>query len=101
MSSSHGAKRSSDVEMGEATSPALIPTSPVEVPSCVADNLSFRERLVRLQAEKEQVRAGPEFPSSSALAIAPEGPEGKDPVLGKGGGDAAPGLDEATGEEGA
>ncbi|KAF3502607.1 hypothetical protein F2Q69_00043864 [Brassica cretica] len=30
-----------------------------------------------------------------------EGPEAKDPVLGKGGGDAAPGLDEATGEEGA
>ncbi|KAF2532362.1 hypothetical protein F2Q70_00030775 [Brassica cretica] len=71
MSSSHGDKRSSDVEMGEAISPATIPTSPVEVPSCVADNLSFRERLVRLQAEKEQVRACPEFPSSSALAIAP------------------------------
>ena len=30
-----------------------------------------------------------------------EGPEGKDPVLGESGGDAAPGLDEATGEEGA
>ncbi|KAF3578251.1 hypothetical protein DY000_02031042 [Brassica cretica] len=30
-----------------------------------------------------------------------EGIEGKDPVLGEGGGDAAPGLDEATGEEGA
>ncbi|KAF3593664.1 hypothetical protein DY000_02022315 [Brassica cretica] len=27
--------------------------------------------------------------------------EGKDPVLGEGGGDAAPGLDEATSEEGA
>ncbi|KAF2553915.1 hypothetical protein F2Q68_00033766 [Brassica cretica] len=45
MSSSHGDKRSSDVEMGEATSPAPILTSPV--------------------------RAGAEFPSSSALAIAP------------------------------
>ncbi|KAF3527186.1 hypothetical protein F2Q69_00046073 [Brassica cretica] len=45
MSSSHGDKRSSDVEMGDATSPALIPTSPV--------------------------RAGAEFPFSSALAIAP------------------------------
>ncbi|KAF3526474.1 hypothetical protein F2Q69_00047624 [Brassica cretica] len=44
MSSSHCDKRSSDVEMGEATSPAPIPTSPV--------------------------RAGAEFPSSSALAIA-------------------------------
>ncbi|KAF2539619.1 hypothetical protein F2Q68_00022025 [Brassica cretica] len=54
-----------------ATSPAPIPTSPVEAPACVADHLSFRERLVRRQAEKEQVRAGAEFPSSSALAIAP------------------------------
>ncbi|KAF3514723.1 hypothetical protein F2Q69_00007303 [Brassica cretica] len=56
--------------MGEVTSPAPIPTSPVEAPACVADHLSFRERLVRGQAEKEQVRAGAEFPSSSALAIA-------------------------------
>ncbi|KAF3568893.1 hypothetical protein DY000_02015730 [Brassica cretica] len=71
MSSSHGDQRSSNVEMGEATSPAPIPTSPVEAPACVADHLSFRERLVRRQAEKEQVRAGAEFPSSSALAIAP------------------------------
>ncbi|KAL0668033.1 hypothetical protein Bca4012_030737 [Brassica carinata] len=71
MSSSHGDKRSSDVEMGEATSPAPIPTSPVEAPACVADHLSFRDRLVRRQAEKEQVRAGAEFTSSSALAIAP------------------------------
>ncbi|KAF3575331.1 hypothetical protein F2Q69_00059133 [Brassica cretica] len=71
MSSSHGDKRSSDVEMGKATSPALIPTSLVEAPACVADHLSFRERLVRGQAEKELVRAGAEFPSSSALAIAP------------------------------
>ncbi|KAF2541378.1 hypothetical protein F2Q68_00032207 [Brassica cretica] len=71
MSSSHGDKRSSDVEMGEATSPAPIPTSPVEAPACVADDLSFQERLVRRQAEKEQLRAGAEFPSSSALAIAP------------------------------
>ncbi|WZZ43843.1 hypothetical protein YC2023_040102 [Brassica napus] len=71
MSSSHGDKRSSDVEMGEATSPAPISTSPVEASACVADHLSFRERLVRRQAEKEQVRAGAEFPSSSALTIAP------------------------------
>ncbi|KAF2611960.1 hypothetical protein F2Q70_00012229 [Brassica cretica] len=71
MSSSHGDKRSSDVEMGEATSPAPIPTSPVEAPACVADHLSFRERLVCRQAKKEQVRAGAEFPSSSALAVAP------------------------------
>ncbi|KAF3484699.1 hypothetical protein F2Q69_00054255 [Brassica cretica] len=55
MSSSHGDKRSSDVEMGEATSPAPILTSPVEAPACVADHLSFRERLVCRQAEKEQV----------------------------------------------
>ncbi|KAF3567169.1 hypothetical protein DY000_02012993 [Brassica cretica] len=71
MSSSHGDKRSFDVEMGEATSPAPIPTSLVEAPACVADHLSFREKLVRRHAEKEQVRAGAELPSSSALAVAP------------------------------
>ncbi|KAF3525654.1 hypothetical protein F2Q69_00050705 [Brassica cretica] len=71
MSSSHGDKRSSDVEMGEATSPAPMPNSSVKAPACVADHLSLRERLVRRQAEKKQVRAGAEFPSSSALAIAP------------------------------
>ncbi|KAF3513652.1 hypothetical protein F2Q69_00004925 [Brassica cretica] len=71
MSSSHGDKKISDVEMVEATSPAPIPTSPVKTPACVANHLSFREKLVRRQAEKEQVRAGAEFPSSSALAIAP------------------------------
>ncbi|KAF3504779.1 hypothetical protein F2Q69_00042275 [Brassica cretica] len=71
MSSSHGDIRSSDVEMGEAPSLAPIPTSLVEAPACVANHLSFRERLVRRQAEKEQVRAGAEFPSSSALAISP------------------------------
>ena len=70
MSSSQGDKRNSDVEMGEATSPAPIPTSPVEAPACVADHLSFRERLVCRQDEKELVRAGTEFPSSSAPAIA-------------------------------
>ena len=70
MSSSQGDKRSSDVEMGEATSPAPILTSLIEAPACVADHLSFQERLVRRQAEKEPVRAGTEFPSYSALAIA-------------------------------
>ncbi|KAF3500357.1 hypothetical protein F2Q69_00042323 [Brassica cretica] len=80
MSSSHGDKRSSDVDMGKATSPAPIPTSPVEAPACVADHLSFREKLVRRQAEKEQVRAGAELPSSSALALAPgHGTEGVTP----------------------
>ncbi|KAL0824777.1 hypothetical protein Bca101_048454 [Brassica carinata] len=80
MSSSHGDKRSTDVEMGEATSLAPIPTSLVEAPACVADHLSFREKLVRRQAEKEQVRAGAELPSSSALAIAPgHGTEGATP----------------------
>ncbi|KAF2568143.1 hypothetical protein F2Q68_00027294 [Brassica cretica] len=54
-----------------STSPAPILTSLVEARACVADHLSFRERLVRRQAEKEHVRAGAEFPSSSALAIAP------------------------------
>ncbi|KAF2537994.1 hypothetical protein F2Q68_00021738 [Brassica cretica] len=55
MSSSHGDKRSSDVEMGEATSPAPIPTSPVEAPACVADHLSFREKLVRRQRHRVTV----------------------------------------------
>ena len=36
--------------------------------------------------------------SACLLPTCSEGPEGKDPVLG---GDAAPGLDEVTGEEGA
>ncbi|KAF3501779.1 hypothetical protein F2Q69_00041612 [Brassica cretica] len=80
MSSSHGDKRSSDVEMSEATSPAPIPTSPVEAPACVADHLSFREILVRRQAEKEKARAGAELPSSPALVIAPDhGTEGVTP----------------------
>ncbi|KAF3520833.1 hypothetical protein DY000_02060532 [Brassica cretica] len=80
MSSSHGDKRSTDVEMGEATSPAPILTSLVEAPACVADHLSFREKLVRRQAEKEQVRPGAELPSSSALAVAPgHGTEGVTP----------------------
>ncbi|KAF2586785.1 hypothetical protein F2Q70_00035850 [Brassica cretica] len=39
--------------------------------------------------------------SACFLPTCSEGPEGKDPVLGEGGGDAAPGFDEATGEEGA
>ncbi|KAF2592330.1 hypothetical protein F2Q70_00044846 [Brassica cretica] len=39
--------------------------------------------------------------SACFLPTCSEGPEGKDPVLGEDGGDAAPGLDEATSEEGA
>ncbi|KAF2532988.1 hypothetical protein F2Q70_00030691 [Brassica cretica] len=71
MSSSQGDKRDSDVEMGEATSPALVLTSPAEAPACVADHLSFREKLVRRQAEKELAQAGSEFPSSSVQVVAP------------------------------
>lgn len=71
MSSSQGDKKDSDVEMGEATSPAPVPTSPAEVPACVAGHLSFREKLVRRQAEKELAQAGSEFPSSSAQVVAP------------------------------
>ena len=56
--------------MGEATSPAPILTSSVEAPACVANNLSFREKLARHKAEKEPVRSGTELPSSSALAVA-------------------------------
>ncbi|KAF2575546.1 hypothetical protein F2Q70_00002903 [Brassica cretica] len=39
--------------------------------------------------------------STCFLPTCSEGPEGKDPVLGESIGDAAPGLDKATGEEGA
>ncbi|KAL0771886.1 hypothetical protein Bca101_037037 [Brassica carinata] len=70
MSSSQGDKKDSDVEMGEATSPALVLTSPAEAPACVADHLSFREELVSRQAEKELAQAGSEFPSSSAQVVA-------------------------------
>ncbi|KAF3557066.1 hypothetical protein F2Q69_00014030 [Brassica cretica] len=45
MSSSQGDKKDSDVEMGEATSPAPVLTSPAEAPACVAGHLSFREEL--------------------------------------------------------
>ncbi|KAF2582849.1 hypothetical protein F2Q68_00004236 [Brassica cretica] len=57
--------------MGEATSPAPVLTSPSEAPACVAGHLSFREKLVRRQAEKELAQAGSEFPSSSAQVVAP------------------------------
>ncbi|KAF2588338.1 hypothetical protein F2Q70_00039278 [Brassica cretica] len=60
MSSSQGDKRDSDVEMGEATSSALVLTSPAEAPACVAGHLSFLEKLVRRQAEKELAQAGSE-----------------------------------------
>ncbi|KAL0690572.1 hypothetical protein Bca4012_090251 [Brassica carinata] len=70
MSSSQGDKKDSDVEMGEATSPAPVLTSPAEAPACVAGHLSFREKLVRRQAEKELAQAGSEFPSSSAQVVA-------------------------------
>ena len=39
--------------------------------------------------------------SACFLPTCSEGPEGKDLVLGEGGGDAAPGLDKVTGKEGA
>ncbi|KAG5393270.1 hypothetical protein IGI04_023233 [Brassica rapa subsp. trilocularis] len=71
MSSSQGDKRDSDIEMGESTSLAPVPTSSAEAPVCVAGHLSFREKLVCCQAEKELVQAGSEFPSSSARVIAP------------------------------
>ncbi|KAF3608584.1 hypothetical protein DY000_02048868 [Brassica cretica] len=71
MSSSQGEKRSSDIEMGEATSQAPAPASSVKVPACVAGYLSFREKLARRKAEKEPVRADTELPSPSALAVAP------------------------------
>ena len=70
MSSSQGDKRSSDVEMGEATSEAPVPASSIEVPACVAGHLSFREKLAHRKAEKEPVRAGTEFPSSSTTVVA-------------------------------
>ena len=72
MSSSQGDKRSSDVEMGEATSQAPVPHSSVESPACVAGYLSFQEKLARRKAEKELVRADTKLPSSSALAVTPD-----------------------------
>ena len=71
MSSSQGDKRDYDVEMGQATSPAPMPTSPAEAPACVAGHPSFQKRLVRRQAEKKLVQAGTEFRTSSARAVAP------------------------------
>ncbi|KAF3569134.1 hypothetical protein DY000_02013454 [Brassica cretica] len=66
MSSSHGDKQSSDVEMGEVTSPAPIPTSPVEAPACVADHLSFRETL-GVTPRDTGTLAGSVVPDASAL----------------------------------
>ncbi|KAF3574649.1 hypothetical protein F2Q69_00059636 [Brassica cretica] len=43
---------------------------PLRSPACVAGHLSFREELVRRQAEKELAQAGSEFPSSSAQVVA-------------------------------
>ncbi|KAF3543177.1 hypothetical protein DY000_02006860 [Brassica cretica] len=63
-------KRSSDVEMGEATYQAPAPAPSVEAPACVAGFLSFHEKLARRKAEKESVRAAAELPYSSALAVA-------------------------------
>ena len=71
MSSSQGDKRSSDVEMGKATSQAPVPASSVEAPACVAGFLSFLEKLAHRKAEKEPVRADTELPSSFALAVSP------------------------------
>ncbi|KAG5400523.1 hypothetical protein IGI04_015130 [Brassica rapa subsp. trilocularis] len=59
MSSSQGDKKDSDVEMGEATSPAPVPTSPAEVPACVAGHLSFREKLVVAPCHGTGVAAPP------------------------------------------
>ena len=81
MSSSQGDKIDSDVEMGKATSPALVLASPAEAPACVAGHLSFREKLVRCQAEKELAQDGSEFPSSSAQVVVPgHGTEVKAPL---------------------
>ncbi|KAF3544768.1 hypothetical protein DY000_02006200 [Brassica cretica] len=57
MSSSQGDKKDSDVEMGEATSPAPVLTSPVEAPACVAGHLSFREELVVASCHGTEVMA--------------------------------------------
>ena len=69
MSSSQGDKRSSDVEMGEATSQAPVPLPPLR--RQLASPASFREKLARRKTEKEPVRADPELTFSSALAVAP------------------------------
>ncbi|KAG5397425.1 hypothetical protein IGI04_019239 [Brassica rapa subsp. trilocularis] len=69
MSSSQGDKKNSDVEMGEATSPAPVLNSPAEAPACVAGHLSFREKLVRRQPEKELAQAGSECHGTEVVAL--------------------------------
>ena len=79
MSSSQGDKRTSDVEMGEATSQTPVPASSVEVPACIVGHLSFRDKLVRRKgASPSWCRvpilfcSGRCSPSSSVLAVAPD-----------------------------
>ncbi|KAF2549841.1 hypothetical protein F2Q68_00033951 [Brassica cretica] len=71
MSSSQSDKTGSDAEMGEATSqvPGLVPSD--SAPACVADLLSFREKLARRKAEKEPIHDDTELPSSSVLVVTP------------------------------
>ncbi|KAF2531377.1 hypothetical protein F2Q70_00029545 [Brassica cretica] len=71
MSSSQSDKTGSDAEMGEATSqvPGLVPSD--SAPACVADFLSFREKLARRKAEKEPIHDDTELPSSSVLVVTP------------------------------
>ncbi|KAF3591854.1 hypothetical protein DY000_02021336 [Brassica cretica] len=60
--------------------PTVSPPRPLEsrivaeilvAPACVANFLSFREKLARRKAEKEPVHADTELPSSSVLVVTP------------------------------
>ncbi|KAF3534867.1 hypothetical protein DY000_02040094 [Brassica cretica] len=70
------------------------------MPSDVRDQCAgFRGDLAVVDGDFDLILA--DLKSVCFLPTCSEGPEGKDPVLGEGGGDAAPGLNEVTGEEGA
>ncbi|KAF3551467.1 hypothetical protein DY000_02006550 [Brassica cretica] len=71
MSSSQNDKKSSDAEMVEASSQAPESTPSDNAPSCVANFLSFREKMARRKAEKEPIHVCAEPPSSPAPVVTP------------------------------
>ncbi|KAF3573697.1 hypothetical protein F2Q69_00059067 [Brassica cretica] len=71
MSSSQSDKNSSNVEMVEASSQAPESTPSDNAPACVADFLSFREKMARRKAETEPIHVCAVPPSSPALVVAP------------------------------
>ncbi|KAF3509146.1 hypothetical protein F2Q69_00005817 [Brassica cretica] len=71
MSSSQNDKKSSDAEMVEASSQAPESTPSDNTPSCVANFLSFREKMARRKAGKEPIHVCAEPPSSPAPVVTP------------------------------